>query len=48
MKNKKTCVQCGEQLETYDGSIIFIHVCVNHKCPNYALLTIPLEDMTQK
>jgi len=56
---KKTCNQCKEEMILIDNLEIFekkkkesksifrAYVCRNPKCPNYALLQIPLEEMTK-
>jgi hypothetical protein len=48
-KKKKTCNQCGEQLAKVIGQDdIYLHCCNNPKCPNYALVQIPAEDITRE
>ena len=49
---KKTCHQCHKELDKLELSHqirwnLFVYVCENPKCPNYALIQIPLEDMKE-
>ena len=45
-KNCLHCVQCGEEfIYKCDLDNTVVSICSNPKCPNYALLAMPLEQM---
>ena len=46
MENRWTCNQCGEQLIDVDSDN-YLLCCKNPKCPNYALMQVPQEEMPE-
>ena len=44
MENKWSCNQCGEQMIDVNAEN-YLLCCNNPKCPNYALMQVPQEEM---